>query len=436
MRIAIVGAGISGLVAAYLLSRQHEVVVFEGAARLGGHTHTRDVETPEGRVAIDSGFIVYNERNYPGLVRLLDELGVATQPSSMSFSVQSERTGLEYNGTTLNTLFAQRRNLLRPSFWRMIREILRFNREAPRVLEGEEAGRTLGEYLDTNRYSRDFVEYYIVPMGAAIWSTGPVQMRQFPIRGFVQFFHNHGMLTVDDRPEWRVIRGGSYRIVEKLIRPFEDQIRLGSPVRAIRRTESGVTVQTEAAGTESFDRVVIAVHSDQALRMLADPSEAESEILGAIAYQANDTVLHTDRRLLPKRARAGAAWNYFVPAQARDAVAVTYDMNVLQSLSSRERYCVTLNRSDEIDPKRVLERMVYEHPQFTPASFDAQTRRSEISGVRRTHYAGAYWGWGFHEDGLQSGVAAARELGVAWGDPQEATHRLAAAAPALAESRR
>lgn len=436
MRIAVIGAGISGLVSAYLLSRQNEVTVFEAAPRLGGHTHTHELQTGEGHFAVDSGFIVYNERNYPGLVKLFQELGVATQPSSMSFSVQSERTGLEWNGTDLNRLFAQRSNLVRPSFWRMIRDVLRFNREAPRLLEGGDPGWTLGEFLERQGYSAMFVENYVVPMGAAIWSTRPTEILRFPVRGFVQFFHNHGMLTIDDRPEWRVVKDGSQRYVEKLVKPFEERIRLSAPVRQVRRDEGGVTLHTDAAGDERFDRVVIAVHSDQALRMLSDATAAEREILAAIPYQPNETVLHDDRRLLPKRKRAWAAWNYFVSKEARASVAVTYDMNILQSLTSKEPFCVTLNRTDEIDPKRIFETMHYEHPQFTLSGFGAQARRSEISGRNRTHYCGAYWGWGFHEDGLQSGVAVAKELGVDWdGAGELRTGAAAERPPSLAGAR-
>ncbi|MGE3880481.1 MAG: NAD(P)/FAD-dependent oxidoreductase [Planctomycetota bacterium] len=412
-RIAIVGSGIAGLVAAWILCRKHAVTLFEADDRIGGHTNTIEFDLAGERHAIDTGFIVYNERTYPNFTRLLDRLGVVTQPSDMSFSVKCERTGLEYNGHTLNTLFAQRSNLFRPRFWRMIRDILRFNREAVALLDKPEDETTLGTFLLQGGYSEAFLRHYILPMGAAIWSTTEDRMLGFPAHFFARFFHNHGFLSVDDRPEWRVIANGSRRYVEKLIVPFADRIRVAAPVVAIERRPDGVSVAVRGGSAESFDEVVIASHSDQALRMLADPSDAERAILGAIPYQENVAILHTDERLLPRRRLARAAWNYHLPVGDSAArVSLTYDMNVLQSLRTKRRFLVTLNREDAVDPSHVHRRIVYHHPLFTREGVAAQRRHGEISGVRRTHYCGAYWRYGFHEDGVVSALAVAKQFGM------------------------
>jgi predicted NAD/FAD-binding protein len=401
MRIAVIGAGIAGNVAAWHLHRAgHDIAVFEAGSHVGGHTHTHEIDGH----AIDTGFIVYNARTYPKFVALLEEFDVASQPSSMSFSVRNESTGLEYNGTRLSTFFAQRRNLLRPSFYRMLADIVRFNREAPRLIDTHPSS-TLGEYLEGNRYSREFIRDYIVPMGAAIWSTHPQRIFGFPACFFVRFLSNHGMLSLDDRPQWRVIRGGSARYVEKLVAPFRHRIRLNSPVRSVRRIAGGVLVDGER-----FDHAFIACHSDQALAMLADPSPAEREVLGAIRYQENEAVLHTDASLLPRRRRAWAAWNYHVLPEPGGPVALTYNMNILQGLDARDTYCVTLNRSADIDPARILKRLVYHHPLFTPEAVAAQKRHGELNGARRTYYCGAYWRFGFHEDGVASALAALRDF--------------------------
>ena len=414
MKLAIVGTGIAGMTAAHLLHGEHDLTIYEAGEYIGGHTNTVEVEREGMTYAVDTGFIVFNDWTYPNFIGLLDRLGVASQPSDMSFSVRCEETGLEYNGTSLNRLFAQRRNLLRPSFYRMIRDILRFNRESVKLLDDPGPGPSLGAYLEQHRYSPPFIRNYIVPMAGAIWSAGPATIWRYPARYLVQFFKNHGMLSVDARPTWRVITGGSQRYVEKLVRPFRERIRLRSPVEAIIRDSQGVEVRShDRAGTSHtarFDGVVLACHSDQALALLADPSPLERDILGAIRYQANEAILHTDRSLLPRRRRAWAAWNYHLLPTPADRVLVTYHMNTLQRLRASCDFCVTLNRSDAIDPAQVLKRITYHHPVFTPEAIAAQQRHREINGQRRTWYCGAYWGFGFHEDGVKSAMVACESL--------------------------
>ena len=409
MNIAIIGTGISGLTAAWHLHGAHDLTIFEANDYIGGHTNTVKVEYSGHRYAVDTGFIVFNDWTYPNFIGLLEQLGVASQPTLMSFSVRCERTGLEYNGQDLNTLFAQRFNLFRPSFHRMLRDILRFNREAPALLDGDRAI-TLNDYLREQGYSREFVEHYVIPMAAAIWSAEPDLMGDMPARFFVQFFKNHGLLSISNRPQWRVIQGGSRSYIGPLTAPFHDRIRLNCPVESIRRLPNCVQIKPKYGGVEHFDEVIVATHSDQALRLLADPTPKEQEILGAIPYQENEAVLHTDARLLPHRKLAWAAWNYHLPTQPQTRVAVTYNMNLLQNLDAPVTFCVTLNRSEAIDPARVLYRTTYHHPVFTAEGVKAQARRDEISGVNRTWYCGAYWRYGFHEDGVNSGLAVARGL--------------------------
>lgn len=405
MKIAIVGSGIAGNVIAHHLHPEHEITVFEAASHIGGHTHTHSVALAGERHEIDTGFIVFNDWTYPHFIALLEKLGVESQPTAMSFSVRNERSGLEYNGTNLDTLFAQRRNLFRPSFHRMIRDILRFNREAPALLDAAHETQ-LGEYLAQHRYSRQFIDDYLIPMGAAIWSTDATRMLAFPARYFIRFLHNHGMLSVDERPRWRAIRGGSARYVEKLVAPFRDRIRLDTPVASIRRVADGVIVKTRDAEAERYDHVFLACHSDQALDMLADASALEREVLGAIPYQENEAVLHTDTALLPRARRAWGAWNYHVLPDTGGRVALTYNMNILQSLRSSETFCVTLNRSDHIAADRIIKRITYHHPLYTEAGVAAQQRQREVNGASRTYFCGAYWRYGFHEDGVVSALAA------------------------------
>jgi len=406
MRIAIVGSGIAGSVAAWHLYREHDITLFEAERRAGGHTHTRVLEQDGRAYAVDSGFIVYNDWTYPNFVRLLAELGVESQPSRMSFSVRGEASGIEYNGSSLNGLFAQRRNLLRPSFLGMLRDILRFNREAPALLATGGGELALGELLARGGYGEAFMHRYLLPMGAAIWSTDPASMLAFPARFFVRFLANHGMLSVNRRPVWRVIRGGSARYLQKLHAPYRDRIRLGAPVESIRRLPGQVILRTRDGAAGRFDAVFLACHSDQALALLADASAAEREVLGAIPYQANEAVVHTDARLLPRRRRAWAAWNYHVTREPQARVALTYNMNILQGLDAPRPFLVTLNRTGAVDPAQVIERLTYHHPLFTPAGAAAQARQGELNRGRRTYYCGAYWRNGFHEDGVVSALAA------------------------------
>lgn len=413
MRIAVVGSGIAGLASAWLLSREHEVVLFERDSRLGGHTHTHRVSQAGREYRVDSGFIVFNPNNYPLLSKLFGELGVRSQPTTMSFAVQDARNGLEYNASSLNSMFCQRRNLLSPRFWRMLREILRFYREAPALLQRDDEGPSLGDYLAEGGYSAMFAEDHLIPMTAALWSSPSDQVLKFPARYLVQFMSNHQMLSASDRPEWRVVVGGSASYIEAMEGTWQVETRLDSPVQSVKRDAAGVEVHGRH-GVERFDQVVLACHSDQSLALLADADAREHEILSAMPYQTNDTVLHTDARLLPQRRAAWAAWNAYIPATPGKDCTVSYCMNLLQSLDSPKPFVVSLGRSDEIDPDEVIARMRYQHPVYTRASVAAQGRRAEIQGQRRTWFAGAYWGWGFHEDGMRSAVDVARALGVRW----------------------
>lgn len=406
MKIAIIGSGVSGNTLAWHLSKQHEVTVFEADGHIGGHTHTHEIDAFGKRYNIDTGFIVYNDWTYPNFIEMLNTLGVETQSSDMSFSVHDEASGLEYNGTSLNSLFAQRRNLFRPSFIGMIRDILRFNQEAPALLDEHQADMPFGEYLKLNGYGEKFIAHYVIPMGSAIWSASPDQMFEFPAKFFIRFFHNHGMLSVSDRPEWRVIKGGSKAYVEKLTQAFKDNIRLNTPIESVQRKNEGVIVKPKNQAAELFDWVFFACHSDQALAILEDASNDEIEILGGIPYQNNQIVLHTDMNLMPKKKLAWAAWNYHITEQALNLAAVTYNMNILQSLESPEPFLVTLNHTSQIDPNKIIKTLNYTHPVFTPKGIAAQLRHAEISGVNRTGYAGAYWRNGFHEDGVASALAA------------------------------
>ena len=406
MRIAVVGAGVAGLHAAWRLARAHDVTVFEAADYAGGHTATVDVEWAGRSYAVDTGFIVFNDWTYPNFIAMLEELGVAWQPSNMSFSLRCERSGLEYNGTSLNSLFAQRRNALRPSFLRMIADILRFNARAKSEFGTLDASLTLGEYLERGGYSRRFVEHYIVPMGRAIWSAEETTMLGFPARFFIEFFDRHGFLSVDNRPVWQAVRGGSREYVRALLHTTPLDLRLATPVASIRRLPHEVRVRTARGDVESFDHVFLACHADQALRLLEAPSAAEVETLAAFPYSSNEVLLHTDANVLPRRPLAQAAWNYHLLADVQDPVALTYDMNVLQSLDAPVRFLVSLNHRRAIDERKVLRSFRYDHPVYSPRAVAAQARQRELNGALRSYFCGAYWRSGFHEDGVVSAQSA------------------------------
>ena len=406
MRIAIVGTGISGLVAAHRLHTEHEIVVYEASERIGGHTNTVPVETADGTHWIDTGFIVFNDRNYPEFEALLSELGVASQPSHMSFSVADGHGRFEYAGTPWG-LFARPAHLLSPSFLGMLREWRRFNREARALIGMNGTAPSLGHWLEQQGFSQHFVDRLIVPQASAVWSADPAQMWSFPASFMAEFFENHGMYSLRNRPCWRTVSGGSRSYVEAITAPWRDRVRTGAPVRRIERLPDGVRIEADGCESEEFDQVVIATHSDQALALLADPCEAEREILGGIPYQSNEAVLHTDASLMPRRPAAWSSWNFHLTPEPATGTTVTYWMNHLQRLRTRQHYFVTLNRSEEIDPAKAIRKIAYDHPVYTKEGVAAQARHGEISNpASRTHYCGAYWGWGFHEDGVVSAQRA------------------------------
>lgn len=411
MRIAVIGGGISGLGAAWLLSPRHEVTLFEGNDYLGGHTHTHQLEVLGRQLAVDSGFIVYNERHYPLLTQLFAELGVQSQPTTMSFSVRNAATGLEYSATSFDTLFCQRRNLCSARFWGMLRDLRRFYREAPALLSVPGPGPTLAEYLGAQRYGAAFRDEHLVPMAAALWSAPANRILEFPAQYLVRFMAHHQMLQLRGRTPWRVVAGGSATYVRALRARWRVAERLSCPVQGVRRDRGGVQIMSRA-GTERFDQVVFACHGDDTLRLLQDASELEREILGAIQYQDNEVILHTDESLMPRNRKAWAAWNAHLPVHPQESCTVSYCMNLLQNLNIPVPLIVTLNRTAAIDPTRILRRMQYRHPLYTQQSVAAQARRNEIQGRRATWFAGAYWGWGFHEDGLRSAVEVCAALGT------------------------
>lgn len=411
MKIAIVGSGISGLSCAHYLHNEHDVHVLEREQRVGGHTATVDVAMGGRRFAIDTGFIVFNDWTYPNFIALMDEIGVSSKATEMSFSLSDLESGLEYAGSNLNTLFSQRSNLLSPRFLRMLRDIVRFNRQSVEDLEQDRlpAGMTLGEYLQRGKYSQAFIEYYLVPMGSAIWSADTPVMLDFPLQFFVRFFRNHGLLSVRNRPQWRVIEGGSREYIKPLCAGFSDNIRTGVVISGVQRTEHGAVVRFDDGRQETFDAVVFACHSDQALSLLDDAKPLEREILGAIPYQNNDVVLHTDTRLLPKNRRAWSSWNYQRRTDTQRPT-LTYNMNILQGLSAPQTFCVTLNDRERINPHKILGQFEYAHPVFTLQGIAAQERWQEINGGA-TWFCGAYWRNGFHEDGVHSALQVAEGLG-------------------------
>jgi len=413
MKIAIIGTGISGLTCGYYLHKKHDITVFEANDYIGGHTATVDVELQGKTYPVDTGFIVYNDRTYPNFIKLMDELKVKTIPTEMSFSVRNDANGLEYNGHTVMTLFAQKRNWFNPRFYHFIYEILRFNKLAKQEAKVAEVElQTLGQFLNYHRFSQYFCQNYILPMGAAIWSSTLADMRAFPLTFFLRFFLNHGLLDITNRPKWNVIQGGSRSYIEPLTQGFRQNIRTSSPVEKVTRTSTGVEV-TCLGKTERFDEVIFACHSDQALSMLEDPTDSEQQVLSQLGYQANEVILHTDTRLLPKRKTAWASWNYWLrggEGQDSRLPSLTYDMNILQHIDAPETFCVSLNSSEHIDPSKVLRSFVYHHPVFTEQSIKAQQRKSEISGANHTWFCGAYWHNGFHEDGVRSALDVVSQL--------------------------
>jgi predicted NAD/FAD-binding protein len=416
MKIAIVGSGISGMAVGHFLAPHHEVHLFEAAARIGGHTHTHEVTVPSGKYAVDTGFIVFNNRNYPNFIKLMDELKVDSKDSIMSFSVKSETNDLEYNGNNLNSLFCQRKNLFNPRFYKMVFDILRFNKEATKhyqTVKEEDEKRTLADYLTANNYSEEFIRYYILPMGAAIWSASLDEMKKFPFGFFVRFFHHHGLLTVDDRPQWRVLLGGSSSYIPKLTASYAKNIHLSSPVTSVTRGVDGVILESKGE-TFKFDQVIFACHGDQAMRILKNPTSVETSVMKNFSYRANETVLHTDHNVLPKKKLGHASWNYLLTKDSKDhmSVSLTYNMNILQGINSPETFLVSLNMTDRIDPKKILKVLNYSHPVYNEACVQSQKRWSEVSGVDRIHFCGAYWGNGFHEDGVKSAIKVAETLGV------------------------
>ncbi|MEO0435900.1 MAG: FAD-dependent oxidoreductase [Pseudomonadota bacterium] len=410
MHIAVIGSGISGLACAHYLSLKHRVSVFEAGKRLGGHTATMDVRLGTRSFAIDTGFIVFNDWTYPNFIALMDELGISSKPTTMGFSMRDEDSGLEYAGTNLDALFAQRKNLLSPRFLRMVKDILRFNKESIIDLESGALApeETLGDYLDRNGYSDGFKREYLIAMGSAIWSSDCSSMMEFPVQFFIRFFKNHGLLSVKNRPQWRVIEGGSREYLRPLCRRFEDRIHLDTPIEKIRRDAAGVTL-CHGDQEQRFDQVVIATHSDQALTLLEKPSTAEKEVLGSLPYQSNDVVLHTDTRLLPENRKTWSSWNYRLGVSNERAV-LTYNMNILQGITAPETFCVTLNDTASINPHRILGRFNYDHPVFSLQGMAAQARWADINGVDNTWYCGAYWQNGFHEDGVVSALRVANAL--------------------------
>ncbi len=418
MRIAVIGTGISGLLSARLLASQHEVHVYEANDYIGGHTNTVDVKVFDNRYSVDTGFMVFNRRTYPNFCRMIELLGVQPQDSDMSFSVRCDRSGLEYQGSSLNGLFAQRSNLFRPRFYRMLRDILQFNRKATECVREDrfDDQTTVGDFVKECGLGDDFVRHYLVPMAAAIWSSPPGQILDFSARFMIGFCHNHGLLQLRDRPQWMTIQGGARTYVNALIKDIRNGIHVSSPVTHVRRSADHVTVTvtTEAgdAYTEVFDEVVFATHADQTLAILDDATEDERRILGAFPYQPNEAVLHTDKSLLPQRRSAWASWNYTIPDDQHQAVSVTYDLSRLQNHDTPSPILLTLNRTSDIDPRKVLRHIRYTHPAYSLNSIAAQSEHDRINGVRRTHFCGAYWGFGFHEDGVSSALAVARRFGL------------------------
>lgn len=414
-KIAIIGSGISGLTCGHLLNQKHDITLFEARDRLGGHTHTFKVQDKHHHWQVDTGFIVFNDRTYPNFRRLMAQLQVPSKPTEMSFSVQCPNSGLEYNGHNLDTLFAQRSNLIKLSFWKLIFEIVRFNKLCKGLAHKDDLDTqlTLGHFLAQHDFKQSFSEQYLLPMGAAIWSASISEMHEFPVAFFIRFFNHHGLLNITDRPQWYVIEGGSKQYIEPLTKSFKDKIRLATPIQSVSRNKEGVLITDHSGNQQQFDEVIFACHSDQALKLLADAEPLEQELLSKITYKDNDVVLHRDTSLMPTRRKAWAAWNYRLTQEQDKAAQVSYNMNILQGFADHAPdFIVTLNQSDRIDDSKVIERFTYAHPQFTLPAIQAQAQRDEICGQNHTHFCGAYWYNGFHEDGVRSALDVCKRFGV------------------------
>ncbi len=417
-RIVVIGSGISGLTCGYLLHKEHDVTILEANDYIGGHTATIDLEVAGREYAIDTGFIVFNDWTYPNFIKLLQQIGVDRQATEMSFSVKNTAENLEYNGNTINSLFAQRRNIVRPKFIRIVRDILRFNKlcKAEHAKPSLAQDATLNDFIKQHGLSDDFARNYILPMCAAIWSSSLESIKAFPLRFFLQFFTNHGLLNIADRPQWYTIVGGSKQYIAPLTAGFADKIRLNSPVHHVKKTGQGYAVQLAGqTDPEYFDHVIFACHSDQALKMLSGAGDKYQQVLGAIPYANNEVVLHTDNSILPSRKLAWASWNYGLYGTQGEDLApavLTYNMNILQRIESDTTFCVTLNATDKLDPNKILRKFNYAHPQFSTRTIAAQQRRDEICGVDNLHFCGAYWYNGFHEDGVRSALDVCARFGA------------------------
>ena len=413
MKIAIIGSGISGLTAAYLLQKDHDITVFEANDYIGGHTHTHEISQNNKMWRVDSGFIVYNEKTYPNFIKLLKELKVKVQKTTMGFSVKAPSQNLEYSGGSLNTFFAQRLNLFKPAFLIMLKDILRFNRLAAKELSKVDETTTILSFLEKHKFSKPFVENYIIPMGAAIWSTAANKTTEMPAAFYIRFFKNHGLLQIFNRPQWFVIKGGSKSYVQKIIEGFQEKILLSNPVIKVERNPSEVKIYCEKeADPLFFDKVVFATHSDQALALLKDPSNDEKSVLEALPYQKNTAIVHTDVTLMPKIKKTWSSWNYLLSGDQNRPVTLTYNMNILQSLDAKPDFLVTLNSLNEINPSKIIKKIDYSHPLFTVNGVHAQKKKNQISGQNNTYYCGAYWGNGFHEDGVNSALDVCKAFGV------------------------
>ena len=410
-KIAIIGSGISSLTSAYILSREHDVYIFEQNDYIGGHTHTHEVKDKDKILNIDSGFIVYNENTYPNFINLLNQLGVERQHTQMGFSVKSQKKDFEYAGNSISSYFAQKTNLLKPSFLRMTYDILRFNKLSLNESCKIEDSQSLNDYLTSHKFSKVFIDNYIIPMGAAIWSTSPRLMLDMPASFFIRFFKNHGLLQITNRPQWWVIKNGSKQYIKEIIKPFKENIRINTKVDHIKRKNGKVNIYLND-NIEVFDSVVIGTHSDQALKLIKDPSVDEENILKKIKYQKNTATMHTDQSILPNRKLAWASWNYLINENKDELVTLTYNMNILQTLNSNRTYCVTINNTHEIDKSKIIKEIIYHHPLYTIESVDAQNRKSMICGKNNTFFCGSYWGYGFHEDGVNSAIDVCSKFGL------------------------